>query len=203
MANEQIKTFTGSGLPLIGNDIDTDRIMPARFLKSVTFDGLGDHVFTDDRQAVAGHHPFELPVYQSAQVLVVNQNFGCGSSREHAPQGILRWGIRAIVGESFSAIFFANCQAIGLPCATAAPEIIGQLQTAIATDPTILVSLDLENQTVQCGTINAPISLPAQLRQSFLTGDWDVCGLLVKNQAQIKATAAKLPYIKATPVTTK
>jgi 3-isopropylmalate/(R)-2-methylmalate dehydratase small subunit len=203
MANEQITTITGGGLPLIGNDIDTDRIMPARFLKSVTFDGLGDHVFADDRQALAGKHPFELTIYQAAQVLVVNQNFGCGSSREHAPQGILRWGIRAILGESFSAIFFANCQAIGLPCATAAPEIIAQLQTAIATDPTVTVSLDLENQTVQCGAITAAISLPAQLRQSFLTGDWDVCGLLVKNQNQITATAAKLPYMQTTAVNTK
>ncbi len=198
MANEQITTISGSGLPLIGNDIDTDRIMPARFLKSVTFDGLGEHVFADDRQALAGEHPLELPVYQSAQLLVVNQNFGCGSSREHAPQGILRWGIKAIVGESFSAIFFANCQAIGLPCVIAAPEIITQLQTAIAADPAVLVSVDLVNQTVQCGAISAAINLPAQLRQSFLSGDWDVCGLLVKNQAQIRATAERLPYIKAT-----
>ncbi len=196
MANEQIKSIVGSGLPLVGNDIDTDRIMPARFLKSVTFDGLGEHVFTDDRQALAGQHPFELPVYRSAKVLVVNKNFGCGSSREHAPQGILRWGIQAIIGESFSAIFFANCQAIGLPCATAAPEIIAQLQSAITTDPTVMVLIDLENQQVQCGQIAAAINLPSQLRQSFLTGDWDVCGLLVHNQDQIKATVARLPYIK-------
>lgn len=195
MANEQIKSIVGGGLPLVGNDIDTDRIMPARFLKSVTFDGLGEHVFTDDRQAAAGEHPFELPVYRSAKVLVVNKNFGCGSSREHAPQGILRWGIQAILGESFSAIFFANCQAIGLPCATAAPEIIAQLQSAIADDPTMTVSIDLENQRVQCGKIIADISLPAQLRQSFLTGDWDVCGLLINNQEQIKATAQRLHYI--------
>ncbi len=197
MANEQIKSIVGSGLPLVGNDIDTDRIMPARFLKSVTFDGLGDHVFTDDRQALVGQHPFELPVYQSAKVLIVNKNFGCGSSREHAPQGILRWGIQAIIGESFSAIFFANCQAIGLPCVTAAPEIIAQLQSAITNDPTVVVSIDLENQKVQCGQITAAVDLPSQLRQSFLTGDWDVCGLLVSNQEQIKATAARLPYIKA------
>ncbi len=195
MANEQIKFITGSGLPLVGNDIDTDRIMPARFLKSVTFDGLGDHVFTDDRQALAGKHPFELPVYRSAKVLVVNKNFGCGSSREHAPQGILRWGIQAIIGESFSAIFFANCQAIGLPCVTAVPEIIAQLQSAIAADPKVTVSIDLENQQIQCGRVIADISLPSQLRQSFLTGDWDVCGLLVNNQEQIKIIANRLPYI--------
>ena len=197
MANEQIKSIVGSGLPLVGNDIDTDRIMPARFLKSVTFDGLGDHVFTDDRQALGGEHPFDLPVYRSAKVLIVNKNFGCGSSREHAPQGILRWGIRAIIGESFSAIFFANCQAIGLPCVTVAPEIIAQLQSAITDDPTVMVSIDLENQQMQCGGITTAVSLPAQLRQSFLTGDWDVCGLLVNNQEQIKVTAARLPYINA------
>lgn len=196
MANEQIKTIIGSGLPLVGNDIDTDRIMPARFLKSVTFDGLGDRVFTDDRQALHGQHPFDNSAYRQARVLVVNKNFGCGSSREHAPQGLLRWGIRAIVGESFSAIFFANCQAIGLPCVTAAPEIINQLQAAIAADPSQEISIDLENQRIQCSTLTAEIALPAQLRQSFLTGDWDVCGLLVRNQEQIKATAARLPYLQ-------
>jgi 3-isopropylmalate/(R)-2-methylmalate dehydratase small subunit len=195
MANEQIKSITGSGLPLVGNDIDTDRIMPARFLKSVTFDGLGEHVFTDDRQALAGQHPFENPVYRSAKVLVVNKNFGCGSSREHAPQGILRWGIQAIIGESFSAIFFSNCQAIGLPCATATAAVIAQLQESIAADPSQEILVDLEHQQVRCGAIVAEISLPQQLRQSFLTGDWDVCGLLVRNQEQIKATAAKLPYL--------
>lgn len=195
MANAQIKSVTGSGLPLLGNDIDTDRIMPARFLKSVTFDGLGEHVFTDDRQALAGQHPFDNPVYRSAKVLVVNKNFGCGSSREHAPQGILRWGIQAIIGESFSAIFFSNCQAIGLPCATATAEVIAQLQEAIATHPEQEILVDLENQQVRCGAVIAAISLPNQLRQSFLTGDWDVCGLLVRNQDQIKATAAQLPYL--------
>jgi 3-isopropylmalate/(R)-2-methylmalate dehydratase small subunit len=195
MANEQIKFITGSGLPLVGNDIDTDRIMPARFLKSVTFDGLGEHVFTDDRQALNGQHPFEMAAYRSAKVLVVNKNFGCGSSREHAPQGILRWGIQAIIGESFSAIFFSNCQAIGLPCATASAEVIAQLQAAIAADPSLEIVVDLENQKVQCGTLVAEIALPTQLRHSFLTGDWDVCGLLVRNQEQIKATAAKLPYL--------
>jgi 3-isopropylmalate/(R)-2-methylmalate dehydratase small subunit len=196
MANEQIKAITGSGLPLVGNDIDTDRIMPARFLKSVTFDGLGEHVFTDDRQALHGEHPFEQPVYRSAQVLVVNKNFGCGSSREHAPQGILRWGIQAIIGESFSAIFFSNCQAIGLPCATATAEIIAKLQKAITADPSQEILVDLENQQVRCGALVADIALPSQLRQSFLTGDWDVCGLLVRNQEQIKATAANLPYLQ-------
>ncbi len=196
MANEQIKSITGSGLPLVGNDIDTDRIMPARFLKSVTFDGLGEHVFTDDRQALSGQHPFEAAVYRSAKVLVVNKNFGCGSSREHAPQGILRWGIQAIIGESFSAIFFANCQAIGLPCATATAAVIAQLQAAIAANPSQEILVDLENKKVQCGALVAEIDLPTQLQQSFLTGDWDVCGLLVRNQEQIKATAIKLPYLK-------
>jgi 3-isopropylmalate/(R)-2-methylmalate dehydratase small subunit len=195
MANKQIKSIAGSGLPLVGNDIDTDRIMPARFLKSVTFNGLGEHVFTDDRQAFNGQHPFEVAAYRSAKVLVVNKNFGCGSSREHAPQGILRWGIQAIVGESFSAIFFSNCQAIGLPCATATAEVIAQLQTAITADPSLEIVVDLENQKVRCGTLVAEIALPTQLRQSFLTGDWDVCGLLVRNQEQIAATAARLPYL--------
>jgi 3-isopropylmalate/(R)-2-methylmalate dehydratase small subunit len=197
MANEKIINIIGSGLPLVGNDIDTDRIMPARFLKCVTFDGLGEHVFTDDRQSANGRHPFDNSAYRQARVLVVNNNFGCGSSREHAPQGILRWGIKAIVGESFSAIFFSNCQAIGLPCVTASPEVTAKLQELISADPSVEISIDLATQKITCGDFSADISQPKQLQQSFLTGDWDACGLLTRNRTQIENTASKLPYINA------
>ena len=131
----QIEQITGTGIPLVGNDIDTDRIIPARFLKCVTFDGLGEQVFADDRAALEGRHPFDQPQYQGATILVVNRNFGCGSSREHAPQAIARWGIKAVLGESFAEIFFGNCVAIGIPCLTATAEVVGQVQAALEADP--------------------------------------------------------------------
>jgi 3-isopropylmalate dehydratase small subunit len=124
----EIKTVSGRGIPLQGDDIDTDRIIPARFLRCVTFDGLGDQVFADDRSQLGGKHPFDLPQYQGAKILVVNNNFGCGSSREHAPQAIIRWGINAIIGESFAEIFLGNSLTNGVPCVTATPDAIAQLQ---------------------------------------------------------------------------
>ena len=130
-----IMSISGCGIPLLGNDIDTDRIIPARFLRCVTFDGLGKNVFADDRSQSNGAHPFEQPQYQAAKILVVNGNFGCGSSREHAPQAILRWGIRAIVGESFAEIFLGNCVAIGMPCLSAESDTVAHLQTLITSAP--------------------------------------------------------------------
>ena len=139
----QISTLGGKGLPLIGNDIDTDRIIPARFLRSITFDGLGEQVFADDRVQKQGEHPFDLPQYQGAKILIVNANFGCGSSREHAPQAILRWGIEAIIGESFAEIFFGNCIANGIPCLTANAEAVKALQTLVETNPLAPLEINL------------------------------------------------------------
>ncbi|WP_017298059.1 3-isopropylmalate dehydratase small subunit [Nodosilinea nodulosa] len=191
----QIKQITGAGISLSGNDIDTDRIIPARFLKCVTFDGLGEQVFADDRAALKGRHPFDQPQYQGATVLVVNRNFGCGSSREHAPQAIARWGIQAVLGESFAEIFFGNCVAIGIPCLTATSDVIAQVQGLLEADPSISITLDLTTQTVAFGGQTAAVSMPEGVRQAFLAGTWDACGQLVANAEAIRATAAALPYV--------
>lgn len=191
----QVKTVAGRGIPLIGDDIDTDRIIPARFLRCVTFDGLGEQVFADDRLQTQGAHPFDQAAYQGATLLVVNRNFGCGSSREHAPQAIARWGIQALIGESFAEIFFGNCVAMGIPCVTASTEVVTALQQHIATHPDTALALDLDALTVTWGDQQAPVTLAAGPRQMFLAGNWDACGQLVAQAAAVKATAAQLPYV--------
>ncbi|GAP95179.1 3-isopropylmalate dehydratase small subunit [Leptolyngbya sp. NIES-2104] len=191
----EVKTVTGRGIPLVGNDIDTDRIIPARFLRCVTFDGLGAQVFADDRVQLQGQHPFDLPQYQSATVLIVNGNFGCGSSREHAPQAIAKWGIQAIIGESFAEIFFGNCVAIGIPCITADPSVTSQLQKRVEADPQLEVLINLEQLKVQCGSFEAEITMPSGAHQMLTSGTWDACGQLVSQADQVRATAAKLPYV--------
>ncbi|MEB3213926.1 MAG: 3-isopropylmalate dehydratase small subunit [Leptolyngbyaceae bacterium] len=191
----QVNVISGSGIVLRGNDIDTDRIIPARFLKCVTFDGLGDHAFEDDRAQRNGTHPFDLPQYQDAEILVVNRNFGCGSSREHAPQAIARWGIKALVGESFAEIFFGNCVAMGIPCVVADAEAIGQLQRAIEADPSIRLTIDLESLNVTFGDEAIAVQMGEGPRQMFLSGTWDACGQLVAQANQIRSTASSLPYV--------
>ncbi len=191
----QVKTVSGRGIPLVGNDIDTDRIIPARFLRCVTFDGLGEQAFADDRTQTKGEHPFDQPEYQGANILVVNGNFGCGSSREHAPQALAKWGIQAIVGESFAEIFFGNCVAIGIPCVTASSETVKQLQTILKDNPQAAMTLDLEAMQVHCGDFQASVSMGDGPLQMLTTGTWDTCGQLTAQVDQIRATAAKLPYI--------
>ncbi|TVQ20613.1 MAG: 3-isopropylmalate dehydratase small subunit [Leptolyngbya sp. DLM2.Bin15] len=190
-----VQTHTGRALPLTGNDIDTDRIIPARFLRCVTFDGLGAHAFEDDRQQLNGQHAFDHPAYQEATVLVVNRNFGCGSSREHAPQALAKWGIQALIGESFAEIFFGNCVAMGIPCVTAASEDVTRLQEAIAADPQLTVTVDLANLTASYGDQSMAIAIGEGVRQMFLAGTWDACGQLVAQAEQVKSVAARLPYV--------
>jgi 3-isopropylmalate/(R)-2-methylmalate dehydratase small subunit len=191
----KIQSISGNGIPLVGSDIDTDRIIPARFLRSITFDGLGEQVFADDRQQMQGKHAFDLPEYQGANLLVVNSNFGCGSSREHAPQAIAKWGIKAIIGESFAEIFLGNCVAIGIPCVTAEPEDVKVVQEALKANPKAAINLDLESMKVHCGDLTIDVNMNAGSRQSFITGMWDSCGQLIANIEQIRATATKLPYL--------
>lgn len=191
----QVQSVSGRGVPLVGNDIDTDRIIPARFLRCVTFDGLGAQVFADDRSQMNGQHPFDQPQYQGATLLVVNRNFGCGSSREHAPQAIAKWGIKALVGESFAEIFFGNCVAMGIPCVTASPTDVQALQDWLAANPQNPITLDLQALQVQFGDATLPVSMAEGSRNMFLSGTWDACGQLVSQAEQIQQTAARLPYV--------
>ncbi|MEL6439817.1 MAG: 3-isopropylmalate dehydratase small subunit [Cyanobacteria bacterium J06621_8] len=191
----KIRQVSGRALTVEGNDIDTDRIIPARFLRCVTFDGLGENAFADDRAEAKGQHPFDLPQYQGANVLVVNNNFGCGSSREHAPQALSKWGIKAIVGQSFAEIFFGNCVAIGVPCVLATAEQAKQLQQVIKENPAANFTVDLETMSVTTDNRAVTVEMNEGSRQMFLKGTWDNCGQLIANAENIKATAGRLPYV--------
>lgn len=191
----RVQTVSGRGVPLVGNDIDTDRIIPARFLRCVTFDGLGAQVFADDRTQTQGEHPFDQPQYQGAEILVVNRNFGCGSSREHAPQAISKWGIKALVGESFAEIFFGNCVAMGIPCVTANPIDVQTLQAWLSENSHESIALDLEAMQVRFGDQFISVSMNEGAKNMFLSGTWDACGQLVAQADRIQATAEKLPYL--------
>ncbi len=188
------RQIIGRGIPLPGNDIDTDRIMPARYLKSVTFGGLEAHVFEDDRRQ-APDHPFNQPRYRGAAILVVGRNFGSGSSREHAPEGLRRWGIRGIVGESFAEIFFGNCIALGLPCLTANAEDIGWLMEAVARQPEREILLDVEQRLVRFGERTIPAMIPDGARNQLVTGTWNATQVLLEAGDEIERVAKSLPYI--------
>ena len=191
----EVKQISSQAVPLLGNDIDTDRIIPARYLKAITFDDLREGVFVDDRKALNGEHPFDQIQYQGANILIVNRNFGCGSSREHAPQARAKWGIKALIGESFAEIFFGNCVAMGIPCVTAEAEVVKQLQELVIANPQEVVSISLEKLQVEIGDFTASVVMSEGTRSAFIAGTWDACGQLVANAQQVKATAAKLPYI--------
>jgi len=188
------KQIVGRGIPLPGNDIDTDRIIPARFLKAVTFEGLGEHAFEDARKQES-EHPFNQAVYQGAGVLVVGQNFGCGSSREHAPQSLMRWGIRAIVGGSFGEIFFGNCTTLGIPCLVADMGDIDWLQKAVGRAPKDAVTVDVEKQQVRFGDKTIAARMPDGTRNQLVAGTWDSTAVLLEAAGTIESTAKKLPYV--------
>ena len=189
-----ITRVTGKGLPLRGNDLDTDRIMPARFLRAVTFEGLERHLFEDDR-AADPKHPFNDARYAGASILVVNSNFGCGSSREHAPQGLARFGIKAIVGESFSEIFLGNAAVLGMPCFTAGHVSVGALQSAIERDPSTTIDANVDSGIVTAGELRIPASLPAALRDAFVSGQWNPTAMLLDRFDEVRSVSDRLPYI--------
>lgn len=196
----EIKKISGTAVPVRGNDIDTDRIIPARFLRCVSFDGLGAHAFEDDRlqdKAKGKTHPFDEAKFQGAKVLVSNSNFGCGSSREHAPQAIYRWGVRAIVAVSYSEIFYGNTVAMGMPCVHVSVADADAIQSIVEADPKAEVVVDIEANTVTAGGKTFASTVPEGPRKQFLTGGWDATSELLADFAVVEAVAKKLPYVNA------
>ena len=195
MSNRKIDRVEGTAIPVRGDNIDTDRIIPARFLKAITFDGLGEHVFEDDRVAFSGH-PFSNPAYAGARLLLVNENFGSGSSREHAPQALKRWGIAACVGESFSEIFKGNALAIGLVCVTTSNEVVDRLMDLVETAPTSRLALSLNHRSIDVGDSTVSVDVEAPVRDAFLSGTWDATGLLLDDFDVVRGVASRVPYIR-------
>jgi 3-isopropylmalate/(R)-2-methylmalate dehydratase small subunit len=196
--SSKITRVEGRGVVVRGDDIDTDRIIPARFLKTITFEGLEQHLFEDDRKQLAERgttHAIDQPAFQGARILFVGSNFGCGSSREHAPQAIARWGIGAIVGVSFAEIFFGNSLMIGLPCATVTPDQIEKLMAVVEADPSVACAVDLPARTISAGLVTVPLGMPEAVRSALMSGGWDATALLVDHYEQVEKVASSLPYV--------
>jgi 3-isopropylmalate/(R)-2-methylmalate dehydratase small subunit len=192
-----IQQVTGRGLPLGGNDIDTDRIIPARFMKCVTFEGLGQYAFYDERFDAEGRkkeHPLNDEVYSGADILIVNRNFGCGSSREHAPQSLMGFGFRAFVGESFAEIFAGNCTALGLPAVILPQKDIVRLMKLVTEKPASEITLDLKNKTITAAGLQFSCDMPESYRKALLTGTWDSTNMLLDGKDEILKLEKGLPY---------
>ena len=202
MAIQRITRIEGTARPMRGDDVDTDRIIPARYLRAVTFDGLERYLFEDERAGSAAGdrssktHAFDDTRFTGASILLVNRNFGCGSSREHAPQAIYRSGIHAVVGESFSEIFFGNSLLIGLACVTASPADMATLMNRVEAWPETRLTVDLEAGTCRADDFTCAVSLPANARGALITGAWDTTGLLLERFEEVEAVAARLPYVR-------
>jgi 3-isopropylmalate/(R)-2-methylmalate dehydratase small subunit len=201
---ETVDYVSGTGIPVRGNDVDTDQIIPARFLKVVTFDGLGQFAFHDQRfddEDNPKDHPFNEDRFQDASVLVVNANFGCGSSREHAPQALARWGIDAVVGESFAEIFAGNCLALGVPTVTASPDEIEALQSYVDANPDAKIEVDVAAEMVRYGgpepdEVEIDATVDEAQRKALVEGVWDTTALLKSNAEAVAETARDLPYVE-------
>ena len=191
----KISHISGKCISLIGNDIDTDRIIPARFLKCINFNSLGKYVFEDDRKTLNGRHPLDLEENKNASILIVNSNFGCGSSREHAPQALMRWGIKAIIGESFAEIFYGNCIAIGIPCFTLPKKSIQDIQK-YNDEKRLILEIDLKNLLAKSKEFNFNLEIKESTRKMFLSGEWDATASLLKNLSLIEKKFKEIPYIR-------
>jgi 3-isopropylmalate/(R)-2-methylmalate dehydratase small subunit len=200
MALEQITQVTGCGAYVPGDDIDTDRIIPARYLKCITFDGLGEFAFYDERRHADGSekpHPLNDPRFLDAKILLSGSNFGCGSSREHAPQALYRFGFRAILAESFAEIFFGNSTTLGMPCVVMRREDIRALAGLVEEDPALLVTVDLLENKVTAADMDFPAALPDHAREALVRGKWDAIAELLENIPDVQRVARDLPYFKA------
>ena len=193
MARAPIESVSGRGCVLRGDDIDTDRVIPARFMKVVTFDDVGEHAFADDRKAAKGDHPLDDEKYDGASILVVGKNFGCGSSREHAPQALMRFGFNAFVGSSFAEIFAGNCTALGLVCATLGDDDLENLMGSVELDPQQEVTIDVAGGKVTSRAGTAPALIPDGTKKQLLEGTWDATGMLLDHADDVTRTAASLP----------
>ena len=194
----EVDHVSGTGIPLRGNDIDTDQVIPARFMKVVTFDGLGEFAFFDQRfddEDNPKDHPMNEERFRDASVMVVNSNFGCGSSREHAPQALMRWGIDALIGESFAEIFAGNCLALGIPTVTADHETIDALQRWVDDNPNGEIEIDVDSETITYGSNEISVTVDDGQRKALVDGIWDTTALMKANRQAIRATAADLPYV--------
>ena len=202
MSLETISAVTGRAVPVPGSDIDTDRIIPARFMKCVTFDGLGDYLFYDVRFDADGKerdHPLNDERFKGASVLVSGINFGCGSSREHAPQALYRYGIRAVIAESFAEIFFGNCTTLGVPCVAATREDIETLSAAVEADPTIEVKVDVDACRVRYGDDDFPVHIADSAREALISAKWDPIAELLEGADSVAETAGALDYMSFRP----
>ncbi len=200
MALEKITQVSGPAVYVPGSDIDTDRIIPARFMKCITFEGLGEYLFYDVRKNADGsdrEHPLNDPRFKGASILLSGVNFGCGSSREHAPQAIYRYGFRAVVAESFAEIFFGNCTTLGIPCAVATAEDMQRLRAAVEADPAVTVTVDVDNNRVFFGSENFTVSIPDTARDALISGHWDAIADLLEGEKAVAATAGALDYMKS------
>ncbi len=200
MSLPKITSVTGTAVHVPGNDIDTDRIIPARFMKCVTFDGLGQYLFYDVRKHADWSdrpHPLNDPRFKAATILLSGANFGCGSSREHAPQAIQKWGFRAIIAESYAEIFFGNCTTLGIPCLSAARGDIQALAAAVAADPALAVTIDVAGAQVRFGGRSFAVQLRESARDALVNGRWDAIGELIEGIPDVKKVAAGLPYLAA------
>jgi 3-isopropylmalate/(R)-2-methylmalate dehydratase small subunit len=192
------RLIEGRAVPLAGDDIDTDRIIPARFLREITFETLGQYAFIDERVDEKGAprpHALNDPRFKGGSILIVNRNFGCGSSREHAPQSLMRYGFAAFIGESFAEIFSGNCTALGLPAARVSHEDAARLQAMVEVDSGLVIRIDLEACRITAGSAQIPFTMPSADRASLVSGEWDSTSVLIANAEGIKATAQRIPYV--------